>query len=115
MSDDGVMFHADDAPRIARAVRHYEDSLTRLPSGRRRAMDGEAREGLVVRTHASHGVGQTKLCQVLVGTPGSESESGEEVLCTNLFAALSSAIAIAVPCGTGYYLVAARCPSPEES
>lgn len=109
MSDDGVMFHADDAPRIARAVRHYEDSLTRLPSGRRRAMDGEAREGLVVRTQGLHAKGETKACTILVGTPGDEQESDLEVNCSNLFADLTDATAIAVPCGAGYYLVAAEC------
>lgn len=109
--DEGVQFHEEAAERIVRAVRHVEDSIIRQPPARRRVLDGEGREGLVVKTQAEHKRGETKACTIMIGSPGEEAESDQEVDCTNLFADLQDAIAIAVPIGgAGYYLVAAECP-----
>ena len=65
---------------------------------------------LLVKTDAAHAKSASGTCSIYTGTPGSESDTGENITAYNKFADLASGKwAWAANNGSGWYLIAGEC------
>ena len=94
---------------LSRLIREHDARSKTVPQTR-----GVVRLGfggrLLVKTDAAHAKSASGTCSIYTGTPGSETDTGENITAFNKFADLASGKwAWAANNGHGWYLTAGEC------